>query len=440
MTWLQRRRFRHDIGNSIWILPVLGMVAALGAARLLDGVDAAMGWRSGFHPEAVRTVLGALSSSMFTLVVFVSSALLVAVQLASAQLTPRIIALVFKDPVTKLSLSAFAFTFTYTLAVLLRAEDAVPWVTSYAAAYGSLASLVAFLYLINHLGKALRPSGAARAVASLGREVIEGVYPRRLAGSPAGSPDAADGPGGEPSVSVTSPADGVVLAFDVRGLATLAERLDCVFELVPQVGDFVADGDPLFRVYRGAAAETPPSAPVALRASVALGQERTLEQDPAFAFRILVDMASKGLSPAINDPTTAVLALDQIHHLLRVVGTRHLDDGRVRDAAGRLRLVYRTPDWADYLQLAVTEIRHFGGTSIQIARRLHAMLENLIEVLPEERAALLRPELALIRRSAERSFPEPEDRALAEIGDVQGVGGRAGPGRPGSRDDLGAGR
>src|SRR4029077_7268164 len=86
---------------------------------------------------------------------------------------------------------------------------------------------------------------------------------------------------------------------------------------------------------------------------VAISDERTLEQDPAFAFRIIVDIASKALSPAINDPTTAVLALDQLHHLLRNVGSRQLDDGRVCDAAGRLRLAYRTPDWEDYVYLAV---------------------------------------------------------------------------------------
>src|SRR5439155_3731678 len=131
----------------------------------------------------------------------------------------------------------------------------------------------------------------------------------------------------------------------------------------------------------------------AVRQSVAVGQERTLEQDPTFAFRIIVDIASKGLSPAINDPTTAVLALDQIHHLLRNVGSRRLDDGRVCDAAGRLQLIYRTPNWEDFVLLAVTEIRQFGGASIQVARRLRAMLENLIQTLPEEWTALLRQEL-----------------------------------------------
>ena len=106
-----------------------------------------------------------------------------------------------------------------------------------------------------------------------------------------------------------------------------------------------------------------------------------MEQDPAFAFRIIVDIASKGLSPAINDPTTAVLAIDQIHHLLRSVGGRHLDEGLAHDRSGSLRLVYRTPDWEDFVYLAVTEIRQFGGTSIQVARRLRAMLENLTDIL-----------------------------------------------------------
>src|SRR5262249_38774789 len=150
-------------------------------------------------------------------------------------------------------------------------------------------------------------------------------------------------------------------------------------EMVPQVGDHVAAGDPLFRIFKGGAALPETS----LRDSIAVGQERTLEQDPTFAFRILVDVALKALSPAINDPTTAVLALDRIHHLLRVVGNRHLDTGQIRDDKGRLRLVSRTPDWEDFVCLAVTEIRHFGGNSIQVVRRLNAMLESLIQALPE---------------------------------------------------------
>jgi uncharacterized membrane protein len=425
-----RYRVRHYFEHSIWIFPALAILAAMGTVQLLHRVESAMGWESSFDAETARSVLATMASSMFTFIVFVSSALLVAVQLASSQLTPRIIAIVFRDPVTRFSLTVFVFAFTFSLAALVRIKGSVPPVTSVLAAYSCLASLAVFLYLIDHVGKALRPSGALRTVGLTGRAVIENVYPQRLLQSPDTLVDSAADSLGAPSRTIASPGDGVLLAFDIEGLVYLGERADCVIELVPQVGDFVAAADPLFRIFQARA--IPPAR--ALCQSVALGQERTPEQDAAFAFRILVDIASKGLSPGINDPTTAVLAIDQIHFLLRMVGDRHLADGQVRDAAGRLRLVYRTPGWEDFVQLAVTEIRQFGAASIQVNRRLRAMLENLVQSLPDARAARLRTELALLHRSAERFFAEPEDRALAESSDYQGVGGKHGQSR--SRTDA----
>jgi uncharacterized membrane protein len=423
MTWLKRYRIRHYVRNSVWILPVLSTLAAIAAVRLLHWLEKDLGWESPVDPETARAVLGTMASALFTAIVFICSALLVAVQLASAALTPRIIALVFRDPVTKFSLTLIVFAFTFSLAGLIRIKATVPLLTTHVAAYGCLVCMAVFFYLIDHLGKALRPSGALRAIAWLGRRVIESVYPLRPVESPEGTTrEVAEVLEGKPTATIPNRKDGVVLAFDEAGLLSLAQGADCVIEMVPQVGDYVAAGDPLFRIYRGGATLTAE----ALCQSVAVGQERTLEQDPTFAFRIMVDIASKALSPAINDPTTAVLALDQIHHLLRKVGDRYLDTGNVRDASGRLRLVYRTPDWEDFVHLAVTEIRHFGGQSIQIARRLRAMLENLIQTLPEARAMLLRHELTLLHRSAERFFSEPEDRALAEVSDFQGVGGKHG--------------
>ena len=148
--------------------------------RLLDRIERAMGWASSFNPETARAVLGTMAASMFTFIVFVSSALLVAVQLASSLLTPRIIAIVFRDRVTRFSLTVFVFTFTFTLATLVRIDDSVPLVTSEVAAYSCLASLGVFLYLIDHVGKALRPSGALRSVALLGarssRMCIRGAW------------------------------------------------------------------------------------------------------------------------------------------------------------------------------------------------------------------------------------------------------------------------
>jgi uncharacterized membrane protein len=138
---------------------------------------------------------------------------------------------------------------------------------------------------------------------------------------------------------------------------------------------------------------------------------------------IIVDIASKALSPAINDPTTAVLAIDQLHHLLQQVGLRCLTDAGRRDATGHLRLLVTTPNWDDYVQLAVSEIRLFGSGSIQVTRRLHAMLENLLKVLPPQRHPALQQELTLLRHTVERSFLAPEDRARADTGDYQGLGG-----------------
>jgi uncharacterized membrane protein len=421
MTWLQRHRIRHFLTNSIWILPSLGMVAAIAAVRMTHRLDEAMGLKSQFSPDGMRTLLGTLAGAIFTIVVFVCSALLIAVQLASASLTPRIITFVFRDRITKYSLALFVFIFTFSLAVLIRVDESAPKISSEVAVYGFMVSLVVFLFLIDHVGKSLRPNGCLRTVARLGRHVIEDVYPRHLDQSDTNAAvQFASIPRDGPCRTIANDRDGMVLALDVQGLRALAERADCVIELVPQVGDFVAVGDPLFRVF---GVRPDPSAG-ALTRSVAIGQERTPEQDPTFAFRILVDVASKALSPAINDPTTAVLAIDQIHHLLRNVGGRSLEDERVRDATGRLRLVYRTPDWADFVKLAVTEIRQFGDESVQIARRLRAMLENLLHALPKGRAPLLQQELDLIRRSVEKAFPEPEDRALAGVSDMQGVGGK----------------
>jgi len=303
--------------------------------------------------------------------------------------------------------------------VLVRIEGSTPLLTSYLAAYGFLINLALYIYFIDSIGKTVRPSSVVRSVALTGREVIHNVYPLQLKNKQASVPKSSESLEDVPRRTMLCETDGVVLAFDLKGLVLLAERSNCVIELVPEVGDFVAAGDPLFRIFGGGQDLSGDS----LRKSVALGPERTLEQDPMFAFRIIVDIASKALSPAINDPTTAVLAIDQLHHLLRDVGCRSLAEGRETDNQGQLRLVYRTPNWEDFVYLAVTEIRHYGRDSIQIMRRLRAMLENLIDTLPALRDPLLRQELRLLESSTKRMFPDVDDQALAKTGDLQGMGG-----------------
>ena len=160
-----------------------------------------------------------------------------------------------------------------------------------------------------------------------------------------------------------------------------------------------------------------------LRGQVAFGRERTIEQDPTFAFRVIVDIAIKALSKAINDPTTAVIAIDQLHRLLRLVGSRHLHDENILDRKGQLRVIFRTPNWEDFVQLAFSEICLYGAENFQVARRLRAMIDNLIESLPEPRLPALRRQLDLLDRTLEKLYLFPEYLARARVPDSQGLGG-----------------
>ncbi len=400
---------------------MVGMLLALLLAPLLRHLDATTRWGLlAFSPNGARSLLGALVASGLSFIIFTFSILLVALQIASGNLSPRVIPLFLKDRPVKIVLGVFVFTFIYSVAVLGRIEDSVPQLPMLLTILFSLASIGAFLYMIDYSGKNLRPVAVVARIAAEGQRVIEAVYPQVLPRSGVSPPEPEPIQLGTPSRIITHDGSpGFILAMDVDGLVAAAVRADCVITVVPQVGEFVAKGEPLFHVF-GA---TDGLDERELHQLVAFGPERTMEQDSAFAFRILVDVAIKALSPAINDPTTAVLVINEIHRLLRVVGTRDLGTGRVRDKAGKLRIIYRTPDWEDFVSLAVTEIRQYGAGSIQVPRRLHAMLENLLGVLPAHRAPALREQLNLIQRSVHRGFPDQEDQDRAEIGDTQGVGG-----------------
>ena len=205
-------------------------------------------------------------------------------------------------------------------------------------------------------------------------------------------------------------------------LAAEAERSNGAIEFVPQVGDFVSLNDPLFNLYGGAGSIDEST----LRSAVAFGAERSMEQDPTFAFRIVADIALKALSPAINDPTTAVLAIDQLNRMLRAVGKRHLRTEEISDKTGTLRLIFRTPNWDDFVHLTFSEIRSCGSNNLQIVRRLRAMILNLLQTLPLPRHAALNEQLSLLDREIAKNFTYPEELALAQVPDTQGLGGHSG--------------
>jgi len=129
-----------------------------------------------------------------------------------------------------------------------------------------------------------------------------------------------------------------------------------------------------------------------------------MEQDVAFGFRQLVDIAERALSPSTNDPTTACQAIDEPHDLLRQLATRHFPSGRFYDREGELRLVVVQYDFSDFVDLAVEEIWHYGAEGVQVPRRLMIMLSDLsAAALPEHLPVLERWVAALEEQRNEKS-------------------------------------
>ena len=431
--WNRVYRTASYLRSALWVAPIASVLLALILIRVLHLLDGFVTRDlTGLGLDGARTLFQTLITLTLSFIVFTFGSILVAIQIASGQLTPRIIATtLLRDRVIKYVVGLNMFTLLFAVSALNRTVDVVPQLVTLVAVLLGITCVTTFLFLIDYTARLLRPVRLVALVCDHGLDVIRSVY------SVAASEREASGPAkvalefGLPARVVTKAGKSqILLAVGIEALVQEARRLDGVIELLPQVGDFVAADEPLFNLYGGAARIDE----ALLRASVAFGTERTMEQDPTFAFRILVDIALKALSPAINDPTTAVLAIDQIQRLLRVVGRRHLHDDGIRDAAGRVRVILRTPNWEDFVAIACTEIRACGAGSVQIPRRLRAMLENLIRTLPATRRAALLEQLDLLDRTLPEYYKLPEDLALARIPDSQGIGGAAaGPPRADAR-------
>jgi uncharacterized membrane protein len=418
--WNRSYRIRSYLRSSLWVIPIVAVVVEQIAAALIHAVDARTSWMGlGLGMEGAKAMFNAVITFSLSFIVFTFGSLLVAIQVASGQYTPRIIATtLLRDNVIRWTVGLFVFTLLFAVRALDRTGDTVPQLVALITGSLGLTCLVAFMFLIDYSARLLRPVSLARRIGDAGLAVIKSIYPKGLENE---SDGVKSGRARNPVARTVHHRgnSGIVLAVDIERLVAEAEAAAGVVEFAPQVGDFVGSDEPLFYLREGAAG----IADEVLRDSVALGSERTLEQDPLFAFRILVDIAIKALSKAINDPTTAVLAIDQLNRLLRTAGRRNLRADEILDRDGQRRVVFRTPHWNDFIHLAFTEIRYCGAENVQIARRLRAMILNLVDTLPTQRHPALLRELDLLDRMLEKLHPLPEDLALARIPDRQGLGG-----------------
>jgi uncharacterized membrane protein len=405
-----------------WVIPLLYASAALAVGLAFPRLE------HRFLPACVSTMSAAsamaicssISSGMIALTGIVFSLVFVMTQFSATAYSPRLVLWVARDPVMSHSLGIFSATFLYSLAMLAWVDrggsGTVPLISSWMTVAWLVGSVGMFVALIQRIGL-LQVNRMLIFAGDQGRRAIVELYPPVESASVGPRPAAAHGlPVTQTLAHFGRPQ--AIQAIHLETLVGLARSSGAVIEVLSAVGDTVVEPTPLARI----CGARQPLDEHAARAAIRLGDERTFEQDPKYAFRLLVDIAIKALSPAINDPTTAVQALDQIEDLLLRLGRRRLDIGEYRDEQGALRLIVPFPGWDDFLLLALDEIRSCGASSVQVMRRMNALIENLIDHLPPERHTALRHWEKRLAGTVDRTFADAEEKHDASVADRQGLG------------------
>jgi uncharacterized membrane protein len=400
--WLAiRERLRLSL---VFIPAVFAVGAALLAIAIValdhqlahENTNAVFGF--GGTAEGSRAVLSTIAQSMLTFTGLVFTITMLVLQLASSQLSPRVMRTFLRDRTNQVVLGLFVATFVYTLFVLREVRspvgDDIGFVPALAVGVAFVllfASVAAFIFYIDHMAHAIRASSVIVSIWSETAQAIDRKY-----GDSADQQDETKRalPDRPPDITVPSPRSGVAVTIDADTLVRTASESGGVLSVVPRVGDFVAQGMPLFRLWDAWDDRSIDKA----REAVGFAAERTLDQDVAFGFRQLVDVATRALSPGTNDPTTAVQALDRIHDLLRRLEASDFPSGVHRDSADSARVVIREPTWDDYVGLGLDEIRVAGAGQIQIVQRMREILSDLSAVAPPDRQPPLRHQLALLDR------------------------------------------
>jgi uncharacterized membrane protein len=382
-------RIRDRLRAAFWLIPSACAVVAVGLAIGLVGVDRDLGDAATRYlfpgpPEGARSFLGAITGAMISFTGLVFSITVVVLVLTSGQFSPRVLRRFLRDRTIQWTLGVFVATFLFAMTVhrtVLGTNDSGAFVPRIAVTFAFVLVLVSvglFVHYIHHITTMIQ---VAAIITDLGRET-RGILDRRCPPDP--PPELPAPTLASEGVEVTAPRSGMVASVAERRIAQRACREGLVVVLVPRVGDFVACGAPLCIVHGDGPADW-------VRGQIAIDDERTMEQDVAFGFRQLVDIAERALSPSTNDPTTACQAIDAMHDLLRRIVTRPLPTGRHAGAPGHVGLIVPQYSGEDYLDVALAEVWHYGAGSTQVPDRLAALLRDLRTVArPEHRPAVER--------------------------------------------------
>lgn len=406
--WLRLSKLRDDARTRLWPMPVLALVIAVALGIGLPQLDAALQdqlpqalttYLFGGGAGAARTVLNAIATSLITVTSLTFSLTVVTLQLASSQYSPRLLRTFTRDRFVHGTLALFLGSFVYALTVLrtIRTpeksrEGFVPQLSmtvAFALALGSVLGLVLFLA---HLAREIRVETILGNVHDDASGTIQGVLPGRkvaLASQQPRHPEERD------VRLLLAPASGFLPGIDAERLRDAVLGADAVVVVDKTVGDPLVEGTPVARAWSlprhsrlsdDCLAALQQCLPHALKT----GFERTARQDVAFGLRQLTDVAVKALSPGINDPTTAVHALNHSAALLCELLRRELEPRIFHDDEGRTRVVLEQRSFTDLLDLAVAQPRIYGAEDPFVMRALLALLQAVAWVAerPGETAAV----------------------------------------------------
>lgn len=445
------------VRDSLWFLPSVMTVGAVVLATGMVWVDqrllsplqmGELWWLFGGSAEGARGVLVAIAGSLITVTGVVFSITIVALQLASSQFTPRVLQNFARDRGNQLVLGVFIGTFTYTL-LLLRtvrspiddgADGFVPAAGVTLAVVLALVSIGFLIFYIHHVARSIEASTIVDRVVNETLEVIRAHFPDPEDGEAGGDDDLAPQPLAGPAAEVPSERSGYVQLVRLQRLVELADEEGLVVRVDAAVGDFVLAGQPLASIWpREAAGEKTIGT---IRGTFAFGDRRTLPRDVELGLIQLSDIAVKALSPGINDPTTAMMALDRVAELVVALGVRPRRESRAGED-GTLRLLVPALSFTRVVEVAFGQARRYGGRDtalllhlvgvvLQVARRVggpqrRVLADLLDEIAEQARIDLAHPaDLETVRRALEA--------AQREVGGAEDGGAEDGVAKDGAKD------
>jgi uncharacterized membrane protein len=403
-------------------IPCLYILLAIVLGLVTPAIDRAVGTplQRGVGLNAARDVLTATATGMVAFTALVAASVLLVIQFASAQYSPRLVLWFRRDNLIKNAIGSFLAAPLFGVVALRELERKPtpysPDVTVVIALVLLIGAAVLFLALFRRIVHRLEPRSLYEVIAQEGIETTRNSYPQRL-GEVSEAPTGLHPPPAAARELWLKRRAGVLVGFDRELLARAAALYGVTLEVLPAVGEYVSEGRPLLRVH----GDGPVDERILSRA-LTTGEERTV-REPAFAMRIIVDIAIRALSPAVNDPTTAVQALDALEPMLAELAARDLEQREWFDGEGVGRLLWRAPSWEDFLDLAFDEIRAYGRDSIQVCRRMRAALGDLRAHTPSARHAAIDIHLARLEQTVELAHPAgAPERSLAGVADRTGLG------------------